>query len=347
MIQSTAARLAPALLMLLVACSGAAQPSKASNTQVVATAGGASITLAEVDERAMRQSAANFGSMKLSQAIYEARRAILEDLIGDKLLDQEAKARGIETAKLVEQEIGGNVAPVTDADIAAWYQANPQRVQGATLEQVRAPIRSVLLRERTSSAYQQYVDRLKSKTTVRILLEPPREKVAVADSQSRGPAAAPIELIEFSDFQCPYCLRAHPTLNQVLNTYGDRIRFVYRHYPLPSHPNARPAAEASECASEQGKFWAYHDRLFADPGKLSDADLKRTAADLGLDSARFNSCVDSRKYQARVDADIKDGNDAGVSGTPAFFINGRMLSGAQPFEAFKQIIDEELEVKKP
>jgi protein-disulfide isomerase len=153
-------------------------------------------------------------------------------------------------------------------------------------------------------------------------------------------------MIEFSDFQCPYCLRANPTVEQVLRTYGDRIHFVYRHYPLPGHPNARPAAEASACAAEQGKFWPYHDRLFANPGKLGDADLKQTAVELGLNAAQFNSCVDTHKFRAQVDADLKAGEEAGVNGTPAFFINGRSVSGAQPFDVFKKVIDEELELNK-
>jgi protein-disulfide isomerase len=129
---------------------------------------------------------------------------------------------------------------------------------------------------------------------------------------------------------------------QVLKTYGDQVRLIYRHYPLQNHPAARPAAEASACAAEQGKFWEYHDRLFANPSKLSDADLKQHASDLGLDAPKFNACVDSRKFKADVEADHAAGDEAGVSGTPAFFVNGRPISGAQPFDAFKRIIDEEL-----
>ena len=132
----------------------------------------------------------------------------------------------------------------------------------------------------------------------------------------------------------------------MLATYGDRIHFVYREYPLPNHANARPAAEAGQCANEQGKFWPYHDQLFAHPSKLAGPDLKQHAAEIGLNTAQFDSCVDSHKLKAKVDADMKDGEEAGVNGTPAFFINGRMLSGAQPYEAFKKIIDEELELKK-
>ena len=132
----------------------------------------------------------------------------------------------------------------------------------------------------------------------------------------------------------------------MLETYGDRIRFVYRHYPLPNHPHARPAAEAAQCANEQGQFWPYHDRLFAEPGKLSDADLKQTAADLGWTPRGSTPASTSTRYKAVVDADQQAGNDAGVTGTPAFFINGRLLTGAQPFEAFKRVIDEELALKK-
>jgi protein-disulfide isomerase len=284
--------------------------------------------------------------LKLSMALYEARRGAIEDIVGEKLLAQESKTRGITSAALIDQEIGSKIATVTEADVAAWYDANPSRVQGAKLDQVRAPIRSLLTQERTQTVYQTYVDRLKAKTPVRMMLEPPRQRVAVAGSPSKGPAAAPVEVVEFSDFECPFCLRAYPTVNQVLSTYGDRIRFVYRNYPLPNHPNARPAAEAAQCAAEQGQFWQYYERLFADQTKLSSDGLKQSAAALGLDAGRFNACLDTHKYKDRVETDIKDGNEAGVSGTPAFFINGRMITGAQPFEAFKRIIDEELELKK-
>ena len=133
----------------------------------------------------------------------------------------------------------------------------------------------------------------------------------------------------------------------VAYTYGDRIRFVYRNFPLDIHPDAKPAAEAAQCANEQGRFWPYHDRLFSTPNQpLSVADLKHTAAMLGLDADRFNTCVDEHKYRAVVDADTRAGTEAGVTGTPAFFINGRLLSGAQPYDAFKHLIDEELELKR-
>jgi protein-disulfide isomerase len=151
-----------------------------------------------------------------------------------------------------------------------------------------------------------------------------------------------VEIVEFADFQCPFCIRAHPTVTKVLSTYGDKVRFVYRNFPLASHPDARPAAEAGACAAEQGKFWELHDRLFAGQTKLGIDDLKQHAAAVGVDAARFNSCFDQRKFQKDIDADMEMAADAGVNATPAFFVNGRPLIGAQPFEAFKRLIDEEL-----
>src|SRR5207249_9420325 len=151
------------------------------------------------------------------------------------------------------------------------------------LDQVRQPIRAYLTQERMQAARQQFVDTLKRKTPVRVMLEPPRQNVAAANAEGKGPKTAPIEIVEFSDFQCPYCQKANPTVEQVLSTYGDRIHFVYRHFPLPNHPNAQPAAEAAQCAAEQDKFWPYHDKLFASPSRVAASDVKRTVVGWGLD----------------------------------------------------------------
>jgi protein-disulfide isomerase len=337
-----------AVVVLLGGCaaSSAQQARIQAPGEVVATVGSTSFTLEQVDQRALRQPTGNFGGMRLSQALYEARRLAIDELVDNELLVQEAAARKLGPEQLVEQEITSKVAAPTDDEVAVWYGQNQGRLQGATLDQAREPIRGYLVQQRTLAARQQYLDGLRGKTAVRVTLEPARQLIAKVNRPAKGPADAPVEIIEFSDFQCPFCLNAFPTVNQVVATYGDRVRVVYRHYPLANHPRARPAAEASQCADEQGKFWAFHDRLFGDQTRLSDADFKQHAAELGLDVTQFNNCFDSQKYSADVEADIEAGNEAGVSGTPAFYINGRMLSGAQPFEAFKRIIDEELALKK-
>jgi protein-disulfide isomerase len=338
----TASVLGAALLVVGCSRTSAQQRPMPGPADVVATVGSTSITLAQVDEKALQQAAGTFGGMKLLQALYEARRAVIDQMVEDELIDQEARARKVDSAALIQQEITAKVADVTDADIAAWFKDNQSRLQGATLDQVRTAIHGYLMQQRTLDVRREFVDRLKAKTAVHVGLEPPRMVIAKADRPTKGPATAPIEMIEFSDFQCPFCERAFPTVAKVLSDYGDKIHFVYRHFPLDSHPQARPAAEAAQCAAEQGKFWPYHDRLFGDQSKLDDADLKQSAAALGMDTAQFNACVDSRKYKDEIDADIRAGEEVGVNGTPAFFINGRELTGAQPYEAFKSVIDDEL-----
>jgi protein-disulfide isomerase len=335
---------AAAVAVLLTGCSRpTSQPSRTQEANdVVATVGSTSFTLAQVDDKAMRQSTAQFASMNLAQALYEARRAAAEELIEDALLQSDAKAHGVDAPKMIEQEVTLKVAQPTDADAAEWYEQNKARLLGATLDQTRSRIKTFLLQQRTIEARKRYMTELRAKTGPRIMLNPPRVVIAKADRPTQGPATAPIDLIEFSDFQCPFCESAFPTVKQVLSTYGDKIHFTYRHYPLGNHPRARPAAEAAQCAAEQDKFWPFHDKLFGDQSRLSDQDFKQHAAELGLDTGQFNSCFDSRKYKAEIDADIRTAEEAGVSGTPAFFVNGRMLAGAQPFEVFQRVIDEEL-----
>lgn len=168
-------------------------------------------------------------------------------------------------------------------------------------------------------------------------------EVDVDDDPAIGPADAPVTIVEFSDYQCPFCARAEATIKQILNTYGGKVRFVYRDFPLGFHQYAKKAAEASECADEQGKFWAYHDLLFANQQALDIDSLKGYAADLGLDLDKFNECLDTGRYASEVEHDMQEGQSYGVRGTPAFFINGHLVSGAQPFSVFKEIIDRELE----
>jgi protein-disulfide isomerase/copper chaperone CopZ len=163
------------------------------------------------------------------------------------------------------------------------------------------------------------------------------------DNHVRGDFEAPITLVEFSDFECPFCGRHFPTLNKILSDYKGKVRLVYKHFPLSFHPNAQKAAEASECASEQGKFWEYHDKLFENQTSgYSLEKFKQWARDLGLNVTKFNDCLDSGKYAQKVQADYQEGLQKGVNGTPATFVNGQLVSGALPYEVFKQIIDSAL-----
>ena len=167
-------------------------------------------------------------------------------------------------------------------------------------------------------------------------------EVSADDDPVKGSKDAPITIIEFSDFQCPYCGKVEPTIKQVLEAYEGKIKLIYRDFPLGFHEFAQKASEASECADEQGKYWEYHDKLFENQNDLTVEDLKKYATDLKLDTTKFNDCLDSEKYKSEVQKDFEDGQKYGVSGTPAFFINGISLVGAQPFSAFQQIIEQEL-----
>ncbi|MBI4122002.1 MAG: DsbA family protein [Parcubacteria group bacterium] len=175
---------------------------------------------------------------------------------------------------------------------------------------------------------------------------PVADIVVTTDDHVKGGENAKVTIVEYSDFECPFCGRAFPTVNQVIDTYGDDIRFVYRHLPLNSiHPQAQKAAEASECAADQGKFWQFHDKVFANQDLVSAGGVvqfKKWAGEIGLNTAKFNTCLDSGSKAAVVQADEDSAQAAGVTSTPAFFINGISVVGAQPFSVFQNVIDEQL-----
>jgi protein-disulfide isomerase len=170
---------------------------------------------------------------------------------------------------------------------------------------------------------------------------PVQEFKITKNDNVRGNFNAPITLVEYSDFECPYCGKIYPTFKQLLNDYPNQVRLVYKYFPLSFHPNAQKAAEAAECASEQGKFWEYHDKLFDNQANgFSVANFKQWADDLGLNASKFNDCLDTGKYASKVQADEADGQNRGVNGTPATFVNGQLISGAVPYESFKSVIDQ-------
>jgi protein-disulfide isomerase len=234
----------------------------------------------------------------------------------------------------------------TDAEIQKVYDENKEELQGQTLEQVKPQIVQYLRNSKMQERLGTFIGELKAKHKTSIALKPPMVEVATAGRPERGGGAkAPITIIEFSDYECPFCKRGEDSIAKVMQAYGDKIRLVFRDFPLPMHPQARPAAEAAGCANAQGKFWEYHAKLFANQTALGEDKLKQYAKDVGLDTAKFDECLAKKPFKAAIDKDIADGSEVGVTGTPAFFVNGRMLSGAQPFEKFKEVIDDELASK--
>ena len=183
--------------------------------------------------------------------------------------------------------------------------------------------------------------------TAKSFLESQRTEIATAGYPTRGPLMAPVTIVEFSDFECPFCGGLFPTLKAVEKNYPGQVRIVYRQFPLRKiHPRAQKAAEASLCANEQGRFWEMHDSLFGNQEDLGVDALKARAVELNLDTAAFNACLDSGKEVAAIDKDIAEGMKAGVTGTPIMFINGRMMLGNQPYAKIRDIIEDELARRK-
>jgi protein-disulfide isomerase len=340
-----------ALIAASLACAEAqtapaAQPSSSPNQDaIVAEIGGRKITLRELDERWQAIDPAE--RARVTQLLYQHRRNTLDQMMGDLLIEDAAKTAGQPVEEFVKQETTKRLTAVTDAEVAQFFEANKDRTQGRTLEQLQEPIRNFLAGQKQAQAKAQLVDDLRNKAAnLRVLLEPPRQSIEVAAHDPvRGAATAPITIVEYSDYQCPFCARVNPTLDKVRATYGDKVRIVFKDFPLPNHKEAPKAAEAAHCAGDQGKYWEMHDRLFGNQQQLVIPVLKQHAVDLKLDAAAFGECLDSGKHTMRVTESMRIGEQMGVQSTPTLYVNGRPVIGAQPFEYFQSVIDEELRRK--
>ena len=335
-------------LLLLLACSAPAQQtSSPAPPDAAARVGDRTITMKEVEDRWQRENPAEHA--QATQALYDGRRAALEAIVADLLIEQAAKTAGQSPQQYTDAEVGKRLKPVTETDVLTFFQQNQSQMQGRGVTQMGPAIRRFLEEQRREEARQALIAELRrGGPAVHGLLPAPRRAVAVAaDDAALGAASAPVTIVEFSDFQCPFCQRVAPTLKRVKDTYGDKVRIVWKDFPLTSiHPEAFKAAEAGNCAREQGKFWEYHDRLFANQQALQPDALKAHAAAVGLDAAKFNACLDTAKYSDRVQEHIGLGTRLGINSTPAMFINGRPVTGAQPYEVFASIIDEELAARR-
>lgn len=281
--------------------------------------------------------------LELERKIYELRRQALESAIADRLLRGEAQRRGVSLQALLDAEVNFHVDDVSAAEIEAFYAQQKERIR-RPLKDVREQIAVLLKDSRYQAVRQAYVEKLRTAADVRIALDPPRLPVDLSRAPLRGPENAPVTIVEFSDFQCSFCRRVQPTLAALQERYGDKIRWSFKDLPLVSiHPAAQKAAEAARCAGEQGKFWQYREALFQNTA-LSDDLHDRLSAKLKLDGQAFQTCLDSGKFKPLVDADAAEAQAFGIGGTPAFMINGILLSGAQPLDVFAAVIDRELEL---
>jgi protein-disulfide isomerase len=326
-------------LLISLACSSQAQQS----ADVAARVGDRTITVGELDERWKTEEPG--AKAQAEQAIYDGRKSALDAIIADMLVAQAAKAKNVTAEAFVQSEIAKRTKPISDTDVRNFYVQNSERMQGRSFEQMSRAIQQYLEDQQQNTAKQDLIAELKKGgPPLRVVMDAPRTTITVnPDDPSEGKADAPVTVVEYSDFQCPFCLRVMPTLKQLRAKYGDRMRLVWKDFPLTQiHPQAFVAAQAGNCAREQGKFWELHDKMFGNQSALQPDALKKYAADTGLDAAQFNQCLDMSKYEARVQDAIRAGGRLGIQSTPTVYVNGRMINGAQPIEVFQAVIDEEL-----
>ena len=317
------------------------------NTKRLAVVNGEAINETEVQAEA----ASDLERLEAKRLQFESswqrdKQTVMENqlnmMIEDRVLSLEAKKQATTTDKLVEEQVDKKVTVPSDDAILKFYQDNKARINGSFADTAR-DIRDYLMEQDHDRKFSAYIEQLKKDYKVTSYLEPTRTTVATQGFPTLGPANASVTIVEFSDFECPYCGGLYPTLKDIEKNYQDKIRVVYRQFPLTNiHPHAQKAAEASLCANEQGKFWQMHDAMFTDQKNLEVTDLKEKASKLSLNTTAFDSCLDSSKYAAKIKDEILEGAKVGVNGTPSLFINGRFLSGDQPYEDIARMIDDEL-----
>jgi len=320
----------------LIASPGwAGQATADGSRQVVAWVGGQPITLAELSQG---QQAA---LVSAAYSYYLAQRRALDQAIEDDLLKQEARKEGVSVETLLKRHVGGTIKDPSEDALRVYYLGvetdQPyEKVRDKILEHVRQ-----LLEKKARAAY---IASLRAKGNVKIALEPPKAEVAVGHAPIRGAAGAPVTVVEFADYQCPYCRQMEPALKRLGEDFAGKVRFAFKDFPLPNHPHAEKAAEAARCAGGQGKYWAFHDRMYAIPpgDELSVPQLKAFARDEKLDTARFDQCLDSGKEAAAVQKDAAEGRGLGIAGTPGFFVNGHFLSGAVGYETLREVVEQQL-----
>jgi protein-disulfide isomerase len=323
-------------VLLMPICCLAQSSGVAKSTETLATVGGQPVT----EDDLLPSIASKLISLRNLE--YQMKKQALDNLIDQRLLEAEAKKKGMTADKFLQQEVDAKVAEPTDAELNAYYLAQKAELN-RPFSELKAQIEPTLRQAKVQQARQAFYAHLREQAKVVVLLSPPRVEVGFDPARVRGNPKAKVMIVEFSDFQCPYCGGVEATLLSVLRKHPDAVALAYRDMPMSKiHPLARDAAEAARCAGEQGKFWEYHDLLFADQSKLDQDGLMDKARTLKLDGQQFESCLSSEKFKGQIQQDLQDGMRAGVNGTPGFFINGVFLNGSQPESAFENLVQEQL-----
>lgn len=281
---------------------------------------------------------------------YESEKSWIDKRIEDVLLEKEAASKKTTKDKLEKKEIEGKISKITEKDLKDFYDQNvgkntPEGQKPKTYGEVREKIKNYLETKARHERRERFMADLRSKYAVEINLqkpEPPKMDIAVSQIDPVvGNPEAPVTIVEFTDFQCPFCISSQQTLREILNKYPDEVKVVTRNFPLSGHEGARPLALASLCANEQGRYQEYREKAFG-MQKPTDESLEKLAGEVGLDTKKFSKCLSSKKYNDQINADIEYGQSVGVRGTPAFFVNGYPIMGAAPQEDFEAMIKKAL-----
>lgn len=333
----TTLRAVALVILLFVSLCALALPISAAD-EAVATIGDEPILRSEAEALVRAE------LIELDNQRFALVEAAVDRLLSERLLQLDADERGLPLDSIVaEIEAEAEANPVSDADVDRWYQQNQARIR-APKEQVAGQIRTFLENERRAQARAAKVATLADKYGAEVLLEPMRFDLALDGASGYGPEDAQVTLVEYGDFECPPCGRLHGDLKKLKDEYGDRVRFVFEHFPLESiHPNARAASRAAWCAGEQDDFWGMHDALFENQRSLNRETYVQHAKTLGLNEAAFESCLGSDEADAAVDRDVADGRSVGVGGTPSMFVNGRRVNlVGNPYDSLKAELEKEL-----
>jgi len=303
-----------------------------NGSSVVAEIAGHKVSADELEEKE---------AGKLLQAKYKyylAERDALDQYIDDQLLEMQAKKEGVTLDELFKRHISANVPEPTEDQLRFYYEG----VQtDEPYEAARPHIVDTVHQLRTKKARDAYIAELRGEYGVVVELNQPSAHVEVGDAPRLGSDSAPVQIIEFADYECPYCQQVNADLTRLREQFGNSVSVTYKDFPLPMHPLAARAAEAARCAGAQGKFWEFHDSLF-ETKRLQVSDLKEQAGKLKLDTARFDQCLDSGEQAAAVKKDSKEGQRLGLQGTPSFFINGHFMSGAIGYMKLRDTVMQEL-----
>ncbi len=323
-----------AVCTVLPAANSSNTTASPNSGTVVAEVDGVKLTVGDFEKK---NPSAFFHSRNV---YYESQKKAVEQYIDEYLLERQARKEGVPVEKMLEKHLNAAIGPDPSEDAMRVYYEGVDTAE--PFEAVRPQILASIKQRRLTKARAAYIQNLHNEAKVAIKLSPPRAMVNLKDTPLRGGSAdAPIVLVEYADYECPYCQQIQPSIARLESEYKGKLTFGYKDVPLPNHASAQKASEAAHCAGNQGKYWEFHDRLFATK-QLGVPQLKEHARALKLDTAAFDKCLDSGETAAAIRAQVTEASGFGMQGTPSFFINGRFFGNGSSYEELRKIIEEEL-----